>query len=182
MPCRHRFWSRRKATRCVRSRPLTGRRLPSNPTVWAFGTYGPATSRAIIVHRSPPCTEQRDEPGGRPTGTISRSNFIPGSKAKFTLPKFQADSRILCQPLQDLTISPQAGPVMESGSILPRSGARNPSRSGKCPFKAVRQPGLQRMVASPRLNHRTVNSFITASTNKAECGECRCRAARKLKF
>src|SRR5579872_5425252 len=124
-----------------------GRRLPSNPTAWAFGIYGPAMSRAIIVTKSPLCTEPRDVLDGLLMDAISHSNFIPRSEAKFTLPKFQVDSLTLCPALRGLTISRQAGPGMASGFILPRSAARNRSKSGKCPYRAVLRPELQRMVA-----------------------------------
>src|SRR5437660_7123908 len=181
MPCRHQLWSRKRETRSVPSCLPTERRLPSSPIAWAFGTYGPATSGATIATKSPLYTELQDVLGGLPMGAILHSNFIRGSAAKFTLPKSPADSLTLCKLLQARTISPQAGPVMESGSTLLRSEARNPSRFGKCPFKVVRQPELQRTAESRRSNLQTANSFITASTNKAAFGECLCRAARKRK-
>jgi len=138
-------------------------------------------SGATIVTKSPLYTERQDVLGGLRMGAISHSNFIPGSAVKFTLPKSQEDSLISYKPFRALTISPQAGPVMESGSTLPRSEAQNLSRFGKCPFRAVRQPELQRTVASRRSNLQTANSFITASMNKAAFGECLYRAAKKRK-
>src|SRR6476660_2170092 len=139
-PCRHRLWSRKRETKCVPSCLPTERRLPSNPIGWAFGTYGPAISGATIATKSPLYTELQEVLVGLRMGAISHSNSIPESEAKFTLPKSQADSLIFFKPLQALTISPQAGPVMDNGSISPRSEAPNPSRSGKCPFRVVRQP------------------------------------------
>src|SRR5439155_19438131 len=106
-------------------------------------------SRAIIVIKLRPCTERPDVRGGLLMGAISHSNFIPGNEAKFTLPKFRADSLISCQRSQALTISHQAGRAMASGFISPQSAVRNPSRFGKCPSRAVRQLELQIMVASP---------------------------------
>src|SRR4029077_11087732 len=155
MPCRHQIWSRKRETSCVPSCLPTERRLPSNRIAWAFGTAGPATSGATIETKSPLQKERHDVPGGLRMGVILHSNFIPGSAAKFTLPKSQEDSLISYKPFRALTISPPAGPVMESGSTLPRSEAQNLSRFGKCPFRAVRQPELQRTVASRRSNLQT---------------------------
>ena len=181
MPCRRQLWSRKRETRCVPSCLPTERKLPSNLIGWAFGTYGPATSGAIIAIKSRLYTGRQDALGGLLMGATSHSNFIPRSAAKSTLSKFQEDSLISWRPLRALTISPQAGPVMESGSTSLRSEARNPSRFGKCLFRVVRQPELQRMVACRRSNLQPANSFITASTNKAGFGECLCRVARKRK-
>src|SRR5579864_2279213 len=181
MPWRHPRWSRKKETRCVPSYLPMERRLPSNPIAWAFGTYGPAVWGATIATKSPLYTERQGVLGGLPMVAVSFSRFIPGSAAKFTLPKSPADSLIWCKPLRTLTISHQAGPVMESGSTLPRREVRNLSRFGKCPLRVVRQPELQRTAESRRSNLQTANSFITASTNKAAFGECLCRAAKKRK-
>ena len=73
-------------------------------------------SGATIATKSRLCMERQDVLGGRRMGGISHSNFTPASEARFTLLKFQADSLIFFQRFQALTISPQAGRAMGSGS------------------------------------------------------------------
>src|SRR4029077_9861218 len=161
MSCGHQLWSQRRETRCGRSLLPMERRLLSSRTGWAFGTYGPATSGATIAIKSPLCMERLDALGGHRMGDISHSNFILASEARFTLPKFQEDSLIFSQLFQGLIISLQVGRVMGSGCISPRSEAQNPSRFGRCPFRADRQSELPRAVASLRSNRKTASSFIT---------------------